>query len=665
MSTALPPTAEHGQHVLPHDWPATIDELTRLAGCRSCGRATLRLFIESAKWVGRRVERIEFLDDRTVRRRVSVSYVVPEMGCVLQRGSGTHRFRLLPIAALRRKSLINFHFTDQDNQAVPVIGLRENQAITMALVTDWALRALEANGRDSAEVTAKFTFESPAYGVIRDIIEGDQEELNNAWTILESLRTGSAKDGELLAGLDSADQRVLECLTADACFSMVLKRLAENWLLFVPDGGIPGEHRVVKFSYDEPLTARYSAAGYSPHKPGNGTVTPPHYQSGKRRKWRKDLLAGLGLRAALVRFPVPGAELASSYHVEIATPPGASIVEASLLAGLPNLYGDPHDNNPQVDRQFYELGYAQSRIHPRRRRRRPSFDFAGPGYATIDLHVADVPYGSLSRAQVLLRARPQGWVATSAACSWAVLIALSATGRSKLDHGIAATLLITLAAAIVALVVHEDEHRMVTRLLGLLKLVSAASVALIVIAALAAVTFDDHYSFVVVCAWVSVAPVAMTTLAWALSTYSLRDLGGRDLDRRLLRWLARRNTSESTPSAESVTAWLLALRHPARVIAVAAQRTIEHQMFIRESPWEQYPLGGGADLESSEIAEERREQQRSFAARLDAADFPYDVAVEKLRFDRPAIRVASAEGSRMDFTWNVANRTEFMHRLRT
>jgi hypothetical protein len=659
-----PPVA--AEHVTPHAWPATTDQLQKLAACRTCGRATLRLFIESANWVGRRVETIEFLDDRTVRRRVSVNYVVPETSLVLQRGSDA--VRILPIAALRRKSLINFHFKDQDDRPIPLLGLRENQAITLSLISAWAALALDAGPGECRDLAARFTPDSKAYGVIKDIVEGDQDELNNAWFVFQGTLGDTSSANAPDDGLSDIDRRMLACLRADPCFGMVFERLAHNWLLLASDGGVPGEHRIVKFSYDEPLTARYSDAGYKPHpKTADGGDLRPRYELGRRRGWRHDLLAGLGLRAALVRLPVPGAELASSYHLEVAAPHGASIVEASLLAGLPNLYGDPTDSDPEADRGFYKDGYAQDRIDPRRRRRRPSYDVVGPSYPTIDLHVADVPYGSLSRAQVLLRGRPQGWLAASAACSWVALVALWGTSRSHLDNGVAATLLITLAAAIITLVVREDEHRMVTRLLGVLKLVSAVSIALLVIAAVVAVTFDERYRWVRVLAWISAGPVLLTTLAWGLSIYSLRDLGGRDLDRRLVQWLALRGGAyrqRDRRSPDDGAGWRRALAHPVRLVAEGADSVIRHQMFIRESPWEQYPIQRQAEEATTTMAWQRREEQRGFAAALDRADFPYDHAVELLRFDRPAIRVASAEGSRITFTWNVKNRREFMRRLR-
>jgi hypothetical protein len=637
-------------HRIPHEWPRTGEEWDRFATCCDCGLSTLALLVESPEWVTRRVETIEFLDDRTVRRRVSVTYVTPRRGLCLRSGDAA-KVRLLPIAIMRRKSLINFNFRDSDDRPVPLIGLRETQKITLGVVFAWAHQALMANNA-SDEDDLKLIPGTPAERVLRDLIEGDQSELTAAWTIFARTGTSTIRPEE---SLDEHSRRVLHALWNDRKFAVVLERLVDNFVLFAPDSDPPGRLQIVKFSYDEPLSVRYSKAGYRPH---SSPDTKPRYEPQEPRPWWKDPLAGLGLRATLVRFPVPSAELATSFHLEIATPPGASIVEASLLAGLPNLVRDPQ---PATDKALYADGNGsptEDAGDPRRERRRPSYDFVGPGYPTVDLHVADVPYGSLSRAQVFLRARPQGWLATSAACAWVASAALWATSslRPK-DAEVAATILVTLAAAFVTLVVREDQHRMVARLLGLLKLVSATSVALLLVGALALAAFNGKYGFVRDCAIASLIPALLVSLPWTLSVYSLRDQGGRKRDRDNLQRLTGRPEPDRPRNGIAQRKELgtrVNLRKQAR-------DAIEHQMFLRESPWEQYRPRG--DDGQTDGAPEWQILQSSFASQIGEAPFPYDEAVRLLRFDRPAIRVASAEGARMTFEWTRQLRQEFMERL--
>ena len=229
-------------------------------------------------------------------------------------------------------------------------------------------------------------------------------------------------------------------------------------------------------------------AGPSPPRPLKHKEAEPvtYGKSGRRHAWWKldPLLAGLGLQPTLIRFPTPGAELAASFHLEITAPPEVTIVQASLLAGTPNLRFD--DSGPQEDRRRWkELragrdGAGASR--PARLRRRPSFDSVGGGYPTVDLHVAEVPYGSLSRAQVELQASPTGWLSSAWVAALLATAALFAawlahpTGRDSAE--LPAVVLISYAAAMVAVVIRPDPHQMVTRLLLRLRLLAAASAVL-------------------------------------------------------------------------------------------------------------------------------------------------------------------------------------------
>ena len=86
----------------------------------------LKLIVNSSAWVVRRVEHVAFLDERTVRRRVSIDYEAPHDAAVFCRPDG-QEVRILPFAIMRRKSLVNFDFRDHYGHAVPLLGLRQNQ----------------------------------------------------------------------------------------------------------------------------------------------------------------------------------------------------------------------------------------------------------------------------------------------------------------------------------------------------------------------------------------------------------------------------------------------------------------------------------------------------------------------------------------------------------
>ena len=74
---------------------------------------------------------------------------------------------------------------------------------------------------------------------------------------------------------------------------------------------------------------------------------------------------------------------------------------------------------PEAIGHFLRSGYGPAEVtaKPERLRRRPSFDSITGGYPNVDLHVVDVPYGSLSRAQVALQASTAGWLTTAVAAT--------------------------------------------------------------------------------------------------------------------------------------------------------------------------------------------------------------------------------------------------------
>ena len=612
-SPAQPPTAHE------HAWPLTADGWNELVGCRTCGLLLLRGFVGSAQWVVRRVESIDFVDDRTVRRRVSVDYTVPRDAVTLRVGD-KQAVRILPLALMRRKNMINFDFRDHDGRPMPLLGLRENQALTLAVVHAWAATTI---GRvPPQEITA----------LLDDIVAGDQSELTEAY---RKLKLHSDQEPDLVP----------------AELSAVLERLAGNFVLFASETATPGTRRIVKWSYDEPLTLLHSTTGYHGHPDGpcpgrteHGDPQPVTYgRTGRRLEWwRSDpLCAGLGLRPTLIRFPTPGAELAASFHVEITAPPEVSIVEASLLAGTPNLrfVGEDAEAGPDADREGWsnEQGVRTgNEVRRHRLRRRPSFDSIGGGYPTVDLHVADVPYGSLSLAQVQLQASPTGWLASAwlaTLLATALLLAAGLAPESEDSAELIIAVLVGFAAAMVAIVVRPDPHLMVTRLLTRLRMLAAAS-AVLVLAGGCAFAFagsDDAQLPLLLLAGASAIPTITITEVWRRARRRLV----RDSPPRKKAAQRRRQAREEPPAVgEDMKSWERRLHE--------ARRTAP---MIRLSPWEQHlpdqSLGDHVDT-AFHVA---------LSQTLEDANYPYDRAVVELGFDKPAIKVASLEGDRSAFRW--------------
>ena len=601
---AFDSSADHTKHIL----PATAEAWEALGHCSACGLSLLRLYLRSASWVVRRVENVEFLDDRTVRRRTSVDYASPEGAVKLYRPSDDRFIRIVPLTVLRRKSLVKFDLRDEDGRPMPLLGLRETQALTLAIARAWAAMAI-GSGRPPSLPDAVERF-------VKEAVAGDQAEMDDAYDTLNA-----AQDGPLAE------------LKRDVPFRAVLDRLAGTFILFTIDEGAAGSRRIVKFAYDEPLTLRYSTSSYqghedgpSPPAPAVGDPDPLTYGNGGRRMWRWERparLASLGMTPTLIRFPVPAAELAASFHFEVSAPPDVSIVEASLLAGPPNLY---MGESPEEDLRAWKAS-----SNGRTLRRRPSFDSVDGGYPTVDLHVIDVPLGSLSRAQVSLQASTTGWLTTAVASTWLATATLLVGFLANSPAGdLATTVLIGFAAAMVAALARPDPHRMVTRLLSLVRVLVGAS-AVLTLGGAVAVAFAGggvaHWCLGIF-TLLSCVPTFLVTGTW---------------------WRARRRiTRENVP-----------VRVPDRLPRPLLERLREKQatQLVRLSPWEQHLPD---DIPPSET---NPDFHVDLARDLDAAPYPYDEAIKRLGFDKPAIKVATSEGVRRDFLWNRAFHDEIARRL--
>jgi hypothetical protein len=617
---------------LEHPWPLSDDAWRALSSDGALGLSLLRLFIHSAAWMVRRVERVEFLDDRTVRRKVSLDYAVPHGGPVLRRSDGT-LVRVLPLALMRRKTLINFDLRNHDGQALSLPGLRENQALTLAIVRAWAAiaRGMPGSEFNGAPVELPGQLDRALDG----LVAGDQSELYDAYMKLEARHD---TDPEFAA------------LTRDKCFRNVVDRIADSFLLLGFEEASAGSRRVVKLSYDEPLTLRYSAPGYRPGEFDDDPDEPaPTYRLGTPMGWWKSIprRAGLGRIPTVIRFPVPAAELAASYHFEVTAPPNVSIVDATLLAGRPNLHA--HPNLPGHDLAWYQSPANDQRRH----RRRPSYDRIRGGYPTVNLHVVDVPHGSLSRAQISLQARPDGWLATAVGAAWLATLTVAAAwfaNPPKGDQG--STILISFAAAMVAVLARPDPHRMVTRLLAPVRYLAATSAACTLTGAIVLAFASRHsaHMLIGVVAVLSVIPTVLVTRSWFWSRVRLRDHGARELYResRGRKWLVE--------LIKALGAKLSPLRIGSRRWYERLVELLSEDQ-VGESPWEQHRPG------SKRTHAYIRDAHVRFAEKLENAEFPFDAAVRELQFDCPAIRVESAEGTRERFAWTLDLAQDFLGRL--
>jgi hypothetical protein len=497
--------------------------------CKECGRRLLLLLLESSSWVSHRAEHVSFRDDRSVVRRVTVEYFVPEQAPVFREDDG-QTYRLVPLSVMRRKTLVNFALRDDGGKSVVMPTLRQNQAITESMLLACAEATLEGVDTAGGQAVAAF---------VHQVISGDQEALSAAY---ESLNCGTAAP----AVLDLAEQRI---------FRAVLDRLADNFVLWVMIPVGAPRRRKLTFSCDEPLDLHYRKPGYK--------KTEDTYTLGDRlRAWRPRVwCSALGLTTTRIRFPVPAAENAASFHFEIDAPKGVQIVEASLLAGRP-------------------------------KEKHPSFDHVQGGFPTVGLHVIEVPNGSLSRAQVGLQVLTRGWLTTSTLACWAVLGFLLAFAMhhavlspSKTED-FPVLILVALAGVVAGAIAQSDAKGLAAYLLRWTR-------ALAIVAAILPLVATTFIAFE------AVQPSHLAPALWTAAAVS-------GVIAALLSWVC-----------------LLSWRRQRRTV---------------RSPWEQ-----------SRDREDMPERPADFEA-----------AAREHHYDRPAVRVDTAEGWHTKFDWDSARERELI-----
>lgn len=387
--------------------------------CRECALRTLIMLMNGAQWVMRRVERVAFYDDRAAGRRVSVDFVVPGQApryCL----TGDRAVCLIPLAVMRRKTLVNFSLTDADGSALSLVSMRHNQALTEQMIL--ALADITPHVQCTPQVEA--FAHAVAFGTQSELTEGFDDAL---------------------AGQLGADVRQL---IMDPAAERLLRRLANNFLMLVTVDDVGPLRRIVRFSYDEPLTLTYKRSGYDVRS--MAYVNEPKVL----KPWNRMRLAtAIGWSPTVIRFPTPAAENTASYHFEIEAPPGVVLASASMVAGRPT-----EDNAP-------------------------SWDHVAGGLPVVGLHVVDVPNGSMSRAQVSLRLDRRGWLSLSMLASvlsagllWATAILPAARGQSPA----AAAALLTITAAVVVFIAQPAAHQMASRLVTSVRAAAAISVILLI-----------------------------------------------------------------------------------------------------------------------------------------------------------------------------------------
>lgn len=334
------------------------------------GRRLLLAQNEFSEWVLRRVEKVRFIRERSVNRRISVELRVPDYAPVIVDAEGEPVSWLVPLTILRRRTLTNLDIRDEDDRSVSLFGLRLAQSLDEAM-----LRAAAAPIDAAAPAGASHD------QVIHDLVFGDLETVRR---VRDSVPTTLPLDGS----------------TAEIVYASTFRHLLHNFTLYVALPVRLGRHRILRLSFDDRTTWRYQ----HPSMEGDSVVRYRPFD----RQVRYSPANVLGLGPTRIRFLTPSAERAASYHFEFFSPDGLQVREAALLAGRPNR--PKHPDNP---------GSPEDDDPPEP----VSVDNASGG-TSVGLHAVEVPTQSLCRVQLELYIASRGWLGTLLASCFAAAAVL-------------------------------------------------------------------------------------------------------------------------------------------------------------------------------------------------------------------------------------------------
>jgi hypothetical protein len=430
--------------------------------CSEIGRRLLLAEVQFSRWMVRRVEKVSFDQDRNVTRRLTVDFNVRDDAPVITDRVG-ERFWIVPVSLMRRRTLVNMRITDENGYVLPTPGIRLTQQLDESILL--AATVAVAPHLAQQEVRA----------FIRKLVAGSRDETKEAVALFE--------------GSKAEVPSYLVPLAESPIVRTVVYLLRRNFSLYVflPAGTKDKpekRHRLLNLEFSEPtgwtrMTPSMQCTNEGTlylhdDRPAVGAPFLPASVWRFRQVGRKlgtTFPAALGLRPTSIRLQVPGAENASSYHLELTAPAGVEVVRARLLAGRPNEDDRPYTNDRVV-------GHT----------------------ATVGLHGVEIPNGSLCQAQVDFRVTSRGWLTNAVfSCALVAVVLLSLSLQAS-EHSLSwstgqvtniIALLITTAAAVGAMIAHSSFTGVAARMVARLRGLAAVAVAQPIVAA-GALAFADE-----------------------------------------------------------------------------------------------------------------------------------------------------------------------------
>jgi hypothetical protein len=263
------------------------------------GLALLRLMAEAADrdamdWVTRRVEQLEFLDERAVRWRVSVDFEVPQTAPLIE--VGDRSFRLVPLTSWEKNNLVAFDLRDESGSTIWLPSSTETDRLLASALIVWARDIVDQPSPALERTLEAIVSEGPS------LEQKNQERNPRTGTEMEpfSAVTGLMVDRNVTGAAEKFLDEPPDELRKDQPFWSQVNELWRNFLIVVAVTDTPGTPRVLKMTFESKIEFR------------------------RPDRWRRRAFESLGWRAWRLELFIGGR--GGSHHLEVAAPAGVDII---------------------------------------------------------------------------------------------------------------------------------------------------------------------------------------------------------------------------------------------------------------------------------------------------------------------------------------------------
>lgn len=271
------------------------------------GIRTSALIANEPRWIHRRVERLELIDETRARRHMSVDFTLPDLPAAEWDPTPELQW-LIPVALLQKRPMIDLDVRDAAGDALSVLTREQNSAIACELLTSQARETLvELLGPGAA-------LEQPLLSELADIAgarrghddrPSDRTRGNRTSDAIQGFRGAAIRAARSPTGLADPLDRQRELLWRDETMRGFMTILAERFLLLVPVTAAPGARRIIKVGWEQVLETLDVALATNPNR---GQVL------------REFMKSSCGFRTYPVRIDTRSVFGPESYHVEIVAP---------------------------------------------------------------------------------------------------------------------------------------------------------------------------------------------------------------------------------------------------------------------------------------------------------------------------------------------------------